>query len=72
MKGLSIPQHFAYKVPGLISFFGRSPKYQTNSVELRVPLERPQVVQPFDSFPTSYGTRRFITTFTRDLHLYLS
>jgi hypothetical protein len=37
-----------------------------------VPLERPQVMQPLGSFPAFYGTRRFITTFTRALHLYLS
>jgi hypothetical protein len=37
-----------------------------------VPLERPQVVQPLDSFPAFYGTRRFITAFTKALHLYLS
>jgi hypothetical protein len=38
----------------------------------RVPLERLKVVQPLGSFPVFYGTRRFITAFTRDLHLYLS
>jgi hypothetical protein len=37
-----------------------------------VPLERPQVVQPLGSFPAFNGTRRFITPFTRTLHLYLS
>jgi hypothetical protein len=35
-----------------------------------VPLERPQVVQPLGSFPAVYGTRKFITEFTRALHLY--
>jgi hypothetical protein len=34
-----------------------------------VQFERPQGVWPFDSFPAFYGTRRFITEFTRDLHL---
>jgi hypothetical protein len=29
-------------------------------------------VQPHDSFPAFYGTRRFITEFTRALHLYLN
>jgi hypothetical protein len=37
-----------------------------------VPLERPQVAQPLGSFPAFYGTRSFITEFTRALHLYLS
>jgi hypothetical protein len=32
----------------------------------------PQVVQPLGSFLAFYGTRRFITAFTRALHLYLS
>jgi hypothetical protein len=36
------------------------------------PLERPQVVQPLSSFPAFYGMQRFITAFTRALHLYLS
>jgi hypothetical protein len=35
-------------------------------------MESPQVVQPLDSFPTFYGTRRFITAFASALHLYLS
>jgi hypothetical protein len=35
-------------------------------------LKRPQVVQPLVTFPASYGTRRFITSFTRAFHLYLS
>jgi hypothetical protein len=39
-------------------------KLITNSVELRAPLERPQVVQPLGRFPVFYGTRRFITEFT--------
>jgi hypothetical protein len=34
-------------------------------------LERPQVVQPLGSFPAFYGIQRFITAFTRALHLYL-
>jgi hypothetical protein len=37
-----------------------------------VTLDRPQVVQPFGSFLTFYGTRRFITEFTRAFHLCLS
>jgi hypothetical protein len=37
-----------------------------------VPLERPQLVQSLGRFPAFYGTRRFITKFTRALHLYLS
>jgi hypothetical protein len=36
------------------------------------PLERLSVVQPIGSFPEFSGTRRFITAFTKDLHLYLS
>jgi hypothetical protein len=32
----------------------------------------PPVVQPLDSFPAVYGTRKFITTFTRSLHWSLS
>jgi hypothetical protein len=35
-------------------------------------LERPSLVQPLDSFPAFYGTRRFISAFTRALHLSLS
>jgi hypothetical protein len=35
-------------------------------------LKRPPVVRPLDSFPAFYGTRRFITTFTRALHVSLS
>jgi hypothetical protein len=31
-----------------------------------------KVVQPLSRFPAFYGTRRFITEFTRDLNLYLS
>jgi hypothetical protein len=31
-------------------------------------LERPPVVRALDSFPAFYGTRRFITAFTRALH----
>jgi hypothetical protein len=37
-----------------------------------IDLERPQIEQPFGSFPAFYGTRRFITEFTRALQLYLS
>jgi hypothetical protein len=35
-------------------------------------LEKPPVVQPLKNFPTFYGTRRFITVFTRALHWSLS
>jgi hypothetical protein len=35
-------------------------------------LERPQIMQPVDSFPAFYGTRSFITAFTRALHVSLS
>jgi hypothetical protein len=35
-------------------------------------LESPPVVNPLDSFPAFYGTQRFITTFTRAVHLSLS
>jgi hypothetical protein len=42
-----------------------------NFVELSTNQE-PQVVQPLRSFPAFYGTRRFITAFTRTLHQYLS
>jgi hypothetical protein len=35
-------------------------------------LDGPQFVQPLGSSPAFYGTRRFITAFTRALHLYLS
>jgi hypothetical protein len=31
-------------------------------------LEKPPVVQILKDFPEFYGTRRFITVFTRDLH----
>jgi hypothetical protein len=35
-------------------------------------LKRPPVVKPLDGFPAFYATRRFITAFTRALHLSLS
>jgi hypothetical protein len=35
-------------------------------------LEKLPIVQPFKNFPAFYGTRRFITTFTRALHWSLS
>jgi hypothetical protein len=35
-------------------------------------LERPPVVKPLDSIPAFYWTRKFITTFRRALHLFLS
>jgi hypothetical protein len=31
-------------------------------------LEKPPIVQPLKNFPAFYGTRRFITAFTRALH----
>jgi hypothetical protein len=37
-----------------------------------VPHERPEIVQPLSSFSAFYATPRFITMFTRALHLYLS
>jgi hypothetical protein len=36
------------------------------------PLERPPFVHPLNYSPAFYVTRRFIATFTRALHLYLS
>jgi hypothetical protein len=35
-------------------------------------LEKPPVAQPLKNFATFYGTRRFITVFTRALHWSLS
>jgi hypothetical protein len=35
-------------------------------------LEKPPIVQPLKNFPAFYGTRRFITAFTRALHWPLS
>jgi hypothetical protein len=35
-------------------------------------LEEPPIVQPLKNFPEFYGTRRFITVFTRTLHWSLS
>jgi hypothetical protein len=35
-------------------------------------LEKPPIVQPLMNFPAFYGTRRFITVFTRALHWSLS
>jgi hypothetical protein len=35
-------------------------------------LEKPPIVQPLKNFPAFYGTRRFNTVFTRDLHWSLS
>jgi hypothetical protein len=35
-------------------------------------LEKPPAVQPLKKFPAFYGTRRFITVFTRTLHWSLS
>jgi hypothetical protein len=35
-------------------------------------LEKPPVVQPLKNFPVFYGTRRFITAFTRSLQWTLS
>jgi hypothetical protein len=36
------------------------------------PLEKPPTVQPPKNLPAFYGTRRFITVFTRALHWFLS
>jgi hypothetical protein len=41
-------------------------------MELRALLEKPPVVQLFKNVPALYGTRRFITVFTRALHWSLS
>jgi hypothetical protein len=38
----------------------------------RVPLEKPKVIQLVNKFPAFYGTRRFITVFTRACHWSLS
>jgi hypothetical protein len=38
----------------------------TDSLEMRT------IEEPLDGFPAFYGTRRFITAFTRALHLSLS
>jgi hypothetical protein len=37
----------------------------------RALLEKPAVAKPFRNFLIFYGTRRFITVFTRALHLSL-
>jgi hypothetical protein len=34
-------------------------------MELRALLERPPIVQTHEKFPAFYGTRKFITVFTR-------
>jgi hypothetical protein len=41
-------------------------------LQRRALLEEPPIVQPLKNFPTFYGTRRFITVFTRALHCSLS
>jgi hypothetical protein len=48
--------------------------YSFNELILRswALLERKSVVQPLDSFPVFHRTRRFIISFTRAFHLYLS
>jgi hypothetical protein len=38
----------------------------------RALLEKPPIVQLLKSFPAFYGTRKFITVFTRALHWSLS
>jgi hypothetical protein len=38
----------------------------------RALLKTPSVVRPLDGFPTFYGNRRFITAFTRAIHLFPS
>jgi hypothetical protein len=40
-------------------------------MELRALLEMPLVVEPLDSFPAFYGTRRLITAFPRALQFFL-
>jgi hypothetical protein len=40
-----------------------------NSVELRALLEKLTDLKTVRKFPTFYGTRRFITVFTRAHHL---
>jgi hypothetical protein len=35
-------------------------------------LGKPPIMQPLENFPAFYGTRRFITVFTRALHWFLS
>jgi hypothetical protein len=42
-----------------------------NFMELSL-LEKPPILQPLQNFPAFYGTRRFITVFTRALHWSLS
>jgi hypothetical protein len=37
-------------------------------MELSPLLEKPAIVQLLKNFPEFYGTRRFITVFTRALH----
>jgi hypothetical protein len=44
---------------------------QTNSMEMGL-LKRLPVMQLLKTFPAFYGTRRFITAFTRALHCSLS
>jgi hypothetical protein len=44
----------------------------TLTLRSRALLEGPPVVRPLDSFPAFYGTRSFITAFTRAPHLPLS
>jgi hypothetical protein len=35
-------------------------------------LEKPPIVQLLKNFPALYGTRKFVTVFTRDFHWSLS
>jgi hypothetical protein len=42
-------------------------KLKTNFMKLS-PLEKQSIVQLLKNFPAFYGTRRFITVFTRVLH----
>jgi hypothetical protein len=46
--------------------------YLTNSMEQRYSMEKLTVSQLVKKFPTFYGTRRFITAFTRARHVSLS
>jgi hypothetical protein len=68
---MSMMTHFGKCVPSSSLIF-RFSLSLTLTLWSWVPLERPQVVQPLGSFTVFYGTRRFITTITRALHLYLS
>jgi hypothetical protein len=46
--------------------------YYKNTLVHFLTTEKPPVTQPLKNFPAFYGTRRFITMFTRALHWSLS